>query len=198
MLKRALCLPLILLTFSCGGPEFSISYRYIPPKNNGNCLEKCQEEFSNCQLECSKKRNGCLEKVRLEAQKLYQKELEIYQREISAYNKDYTTYQRRLLEWNRNYRNLYRDYLYFKKACKKSRDYFACNRKEELEEALETLNQVKPQPPVKPNRPSFSSIVNRLSLTCPTECGCKEEYNTCYTSCGGQIIPERICVKNCK
>ncbi len=198
MLKKALCLPLFLLLVSCGGPEFAVSYRYIPPKDNLSCLEKCQEEFSNCQLECSKKRNRCLEKAREEAQKLYQRELEVYQKEITAYNRDYTSYQRRLLEWNRNYRSLYRDYLYFKKACKKSKDYFACNRKEELEEALETLNQVKPQPPTKPSRPSLSSMVSKLALTCPTNCGCKEKYNACYTSCGGQIIPERICVRNCK
>ena len=139
-----------------------------------------------------------MERVRGEAARIYRQELSAYNRELSAYQKAYSTYQRELLDWNNNYRELYRDYLYFKKRCKKDRDYYACQRKEDLEEALETLSQTRPQPPGKPVKPSLESIVRELSSTCPSDCGCKEEYDACFTSCGGRIVPEKYCVKNCK
>jgi len=198
MFKRFLTVTLLILTAGCGGPEFSVSYRFVPPPKGGECLRECDRRYSECRLNCRKERERCLEKVREKAQEIYAKELEAYNRALAAYQKAYDAYQRELLEWNRNYRELYRDYLYFKRRCKKTKDYFACRRRDDLEEALETLSNTKPRPPKKPVKPSLSGIIRELSLSCPSDCGCKEEYNACFTSCGGKIIPERICVKNCK
>lgn len=33
--------------------------------------------------------------------------------------------------------------------------------------------------------------------SCQTDCGCGDNYNTCFTSCGGQIIPQTVCVAFC-
>jgi hypothetical protein len=197
MLKKFLAGALLVLTAGCGGPEFSVSYRFVPPPEGKECLKGCEEKYSECRLKCSEEHSRCMERVRREASRIYEKELLAYQKELTAYQKAYDAYQRELLNWNRNYRELYRDYLYFKSKCKKTKDYFACQRKEDLEEALETLSNTKPKPPQKPVKPSLSDVVRELSLSCPTDCGCKEQYDACFTSCGGKIIPERICVKNC-
>jgi len=197
MFKRLLTGVFLLLVAGCGGPEFSVSYRFVPPPDGRECLKKCDEKLTRCRAECRREREECLERVRKEARDIYAKELETYNRALEAYQRAYTAYQRELLEWNRNYRELYADYLYFKKKCKKTKDYFVCRRADDLEEALETLSETKPQPPEKPAKPDLSDIVRELSLSCPTDCGCKEEYDACFTSCGGKIIPERICVKNC-
>ncbi|WP_457680218.1 hypothetical protein [Thermovibrio sp.] len=198
MFKRALALASLLLVAGCGGPEFAVSYRYVPPKDNSKCLARCEADYSSCRLSCQKKRQECLSKVRQEAVKVYSKELSAYNNALVAYQKSYSNYQKELLEWNNNYRHLYKDYLYFKKACKKTKDFYACQRRDELEEALQTLNEVKPTSPVRPKKPSLEGIVRELSASCPSDCGCKESYDACFTSCGGQIIPEKFCVRNCK
>ena len=186
------------LLLSCGGPEFSVGYRYVPPENNKTCLKSCDSRFVECKRRCMEKREKCLKDVRVRAEAIYQKELDVYQRELSAYNRAYENYQRNLLDWNNNYRKLYRDYLYFKKACKKTKDYYACDRRDQLEEALDTLNNTKPTAPVPPKKPELSEIISELSASCNADCGCKETYNACFTSCGGKIIPYKFCVKNCK
>ncbi|WP_456341596.1 hypothetical protein [Thermovibrio sp.] len=197
MFKRAL-LALFPLIFGCGGPQFAVSYRYEPPADNSSCLSRCKADYTSCRLSCLKKRQECMERVRDEAGKIYRQELRAYEKELSAYQKAYSAYQRELLNWNSNYRELYRDYLYFKKRCKKDKDYYACRRRDDLEEALQTLSRTKPEPPSKPVKPSLSQIVRELSSSCPSDCGCKEEYDACFTSCGGRIVPYRYCVKNCK
>jgi len=197
MFKKVALLALVALGCGCGGPEFSVSYRFIPPQGGGSCLKACEEKLSDCNSRCAERRERCLERAREEAKEVYAKELEAYKGELLAYQRAYSAYQRELLNWNRSYRELYRDYIYFKERCKKGKDYLVCRRADELEEALETLNQVKPQPPRRPVKPELSEVIRELSLTCPSDCGCRDEYEACFTSCGGKIIPERICVKNC-
>ncbi len=197
MVKRLLIFlfPFIL---GCGGPEFAVSYRYEPPADNRECLSKCKEELTSCELSCMGKRQECLDRVRRSAEDIYKEELKNYKRELSAYQNAYSSYQRRLLEWNRNYRKLYKDYLYFERMCKKGKDYYACQRRDDLEEALQTLSETKPTPPERPVKPQLSDIIRELSSSCPSDCGCKERYDACFTSCGGKIIPYRYCVRNCK
>ena len=195
LLTAATVVPFLI---SCGGPEFSVGYRYVPPKDNTACLQSCDSEFSKCQQQCEERREKCIEDARKRAEAIYQRELSIYQKELSAYNKAYTSYQRALLDWNNNYRKLYKDYLYFKKACKKTKDYYACDRKYQLEQALDTLNDTKPTPPAQPQKPDLQKIILELSSSCTTDCGCKETYNACFTSCGGEIVPYKFCTKNCK
>jgi len=195
-------LPVLFLSsflISCGGPEFKVAYRFVPPKDSEACLKNCRSDYEKCSKACNEKYQDCLEKARKEAERIYQKELDEYRRELSAYSKEYTAYQRNLLEWNRNYRKLYKDYVFFKEECKKHKhDYYICDRKYQLEEALNTLNEQKPSPPERPKKPEFSDILSELTSSCSLNCGCEEDYRVCFTSCGGEVIPYKYCVKNCK
>lgn len=131
--------------------------------------------------------------------KSYNELLKIYQHELKSYFFAYDVYQKKLIEWNRNYRKLYKDYVYFKEQCKKHKhNYYVCERKYQLEEVLDTLNDKKPEPPQEPKAPDFSSILSELSSACKKDCGCEEAFRTCFTACGGKVVPYRLCVKNCK
>ncbi|ADU97205.1 hypothetical protein [Thermovibrio ammonificans] len=197
MKKLLLCVAALFVA-SCGGPEFAVSYRYEPPADNRACLSGCYESFKSCKESCEDSYNACMAQVRSRAERLYRQALAVYNRELSAYRAAYATYQNRLLSWSNSYRQLYRDYLFFKRACKKSKDYYACSRKYQLEQALDTLNEKKPLPPERPEPPKLSDFVRQLSVTCVRDCGCKQQFNACFTGCGGKLIPERICVSNCK
>ena len=36
-----------------------------------------------------------------------------------------------------------------------------------------------------------------ISNACTQQCGCVQAYNTCYTSCGGTVIPHQKCIAFC-
>jgi len=188
------------LLSSCGGPTFKVAYRYVPPSDEKGraCAERCYRQFEECQSRCRESYEACLAQVRSRAVSVYEKALSLYGEELNAYQKSYSAYQNALLNWNRNYRLLYRDYEYFKRLCKKSKDYSACRRGDELEEALETLNEKKPVPPERPRKPDLQQIVRELSAACSADCGCQRSYEDCFTACGGKVVPEKFCVENCK
>jgi len=197
-MKRLIVFLLPLFFFSCGGPEFVVKYKYVPPKDSRECLKGCKEKLNSCLSSCSKRREVCLEKVRREAEKIYEKQLKVYSQKMASYSKALREYQNLLISWNEKFTSLYKDYRYFKSVCKKTKDYLACERKDELKSLLEDLNENKPKNPVKPASPDFDAIYYRLSSSCPTDCGCKDSYNACFLSCGGKLVPYKFCVKNCK
>ena len=197
MKKNLIALTLILT--SCGSPEFKVAYKYVPPKDNEKCLTQCKKEYDSCKSSCSRNYENCKEKAEEKASEVYAKLLKTYREELTAYNSAYDAYQRKLIEWNRNYRKLYKDYVYFKEQCKKHKhDYYVCERKYQLEEALDLLNDRKPEPPQKPKAPNFSSILSEFVSSCKKNCSCEELFRTCFVSCGGKAVPYRFCIKNCK
>ncbi len=188
----------LLLLSSCGGPEFAVSYSYIPPKGGNGCLKRCQENYERCRSSCADSYRKCIERSREKALSIYREEVKTYRKELSSYREAYGDYERALSEWNSSYAELERDYAYFKTACRQSNDRYACERKEELEEALRKMERGKPSPPRKPKKPEFSSLFNEIKSSCDSSCGCREDYNRCFTSCGGTLIPHKFCIKNCK
>ena len=196
-MRKAILLAVFFLA-SCGGPEFAVKYKYVPPADNKVCLETCDKKFNACVEKCSERRERCLEKVRKEAEQIYREQLREYSKQVELYNKEIKNYQNELLSWNDKFTKLYKDYRYFDAVCRRTKDYVACNRRDELRELLEDLNDEKPKKPVKPEAPSFERILARLQASCNVDCGCKDIYDACFTSCGGKLIPYKFCVKNCK
>lgn len=45
---------------------------------------------------------------------------------------------------------------------------------------------------IKRSVTSFENTSN-----CSKSCGCEDMYNTCYTTCGGQVIAKQVCVAFC-
>lgn len=35
------------------------------------------------------------------------------------------------------------------------------------------------------------------TLACNQACGCEETFNTCYSTCGGQVVTTKVCVAFC-
>lgn len=39
--------------------------------------------------------------------------------------------------------------------------------------------------------------VNTPAMSCTQNCGCNDDYRSCFSACGGTIIPHKRCVMNC-
>ncbi len=188
-----------LFLLGCGGPKYVVKYRYLPPEGKGAraCLKECETRFQACERRCQKERETCRQRVRQEATRLYQKELKTYREALKAYQRRQRLYYRELTLWHDEYRRLYEDYLFFKKACQKEKDDYACRRRRELERHLEALENEKPQEPKEPRAPELSRLLNELAASCPKDCGCQKDYDHCFLRCGGRLVPERFCLENC-
>ena len=195
---RKLIFLLTFLMLSCGGPKYIVKYEYIPPENNEGCLKKCNEVFNDCRLNCEQKKQVCFNKVHVEAQKVYEKELSDYEKALASYRQEKRNYLNEIARWNDRYNSFYRDYNYFKDICRKNKDNYACTRAEEIKEILLSLHREKPEKPEKPKKPDFHQILKELETTCRMNCSCQEVFDNCFTSCGGKLIPHRICIENCK
>ena len=55
-----------------------------------------------------------------------------------------------------------------------------------------------PPPYREPVMPTREGVRARLEKEhCQADCGCLPAYDACFTGCGGQIVRETVCVKNC-
>ncbi|WP_022854017.1 hypothetical protein [Thermodesulfatator atlanticus] len=198
-MRFILLLVLPFLLGACGGPKYVIKERYLAPMGLSGeiCLKECQQKFEKCQQNCQKEYQKCLAAVRVEAKEIYQKELLSYQNTLTTYEEELRLYRLKLSRYQENLNRLKEDYQFFKKICKRDKDQFACRRKDELAKKLARLKGQRPIAPLKPKRPSLTAIITELSATCVSDCGCKDLYDKCFLSCGGSIIPEKICVENC-
>lgn len=190
---------LLLCISACGGPKYVVKYHYLPPTEAEGraCLKKCDEDFLRCEKRCEEKEEACQREARQEASRLYQKLLEAYQEEVKAYRERLSLYRQELVHWNEDYRRLYEEYLFFKKACKKEKDDYACKRRRELERSLKSLEDEKPSPPKEPQPPKLEEIQRELAASCKQDCRCQKNYDHCFLQCGGKIIPERFCLEGC-
>ncbi len=188
-----------LFLLGCGGPKYVVRYRYLPPVDPGarKCLKECERKFQACEKRCQKEQEDCRRRARQEAVKLYQEMLKTYRQELRAYRERSRLYHRELTLWNDEYRRLYEDYLFFKKACQEEEDERACRRRRELERHLEALEHEKPLKPREPREPRLEDISRKLAASCKKDCGCQKAYDNCFLSCGGKLIPEKFCVENC-
>ncbi|TCK03387.1 hypothetical protein [Phorcysia thermohydrogeniphila] len=190
------CLSLMLA--SCGSPRYIVKYKYVPPQNSKECLKSCEVKFEECQKSCNEKFQRCINKSWEEARKIYQAELLSYRKELSAYREKRRNYLNDLIEWNEQFKRVYRDYRFFSSICRRTKERYACERKRELRELLDTVKAEKPKKPSKPKEPSLDSIFREISSKCTTQCGCQELFNNCFVSCGGKLIPYKMCIENCE
>ncbi|MEO2083430.1 MAG: hypothetical protein ABGX12_05365 [Desulfurobacteriaceae bacterium] len=197
-MKKTLLTALVCLTFSCGAPKFAVKYEYIPPNNNEACLKKCRISYTECQKKCIEEEKECKKNIRTEAERLYRESLLTYRKELESYTKALSSYRAELLDWNNEFRKIYDDYSFFRNACRKEKDKYACRREKELKEELENLEREKPTPPARPKRPSLTEILEKLERSCRRSCNCGEEFDRCFISCGGKLRPVRFCIENCE
>jgi len=196
LLSVATCLSLILT--SCASPRYIVKYKYVPPENSKECLKSCEVKFEECQKSCNEKFQMCISKSWEEARRIYQAEFQSYKERLKSYNRRRRTYLSDVTEWNEQIKKIYRDYRFFSSLCKRTKERFACEQKQELRELLNALQDEKPEEPQKPEKPSLNRIFHQVSSKCSANCKCEELFNNCFVSCGGTLIPYKMCIENCE
>ncbi len=186
----------IFLLCACGGPKYEIRYRYLPPEDPA-CLRTCEEKFSRCKESFRQERQKCLERSRKEAVKLYEEALKEYERDLALYQERLSLYRKEMLAFREKEAALRGDYRFFKKTCEERNEQYACLRAQELRKILKEMAGEKPSRPEKPSKPRLEEFLAPLRELCREEKLCEERFQKCFLACGGTLVPERICVKNC-
>ena len=191
---------LLLSLFFLGcSPKYVLKNHYIPSSKEGfvGCVQECDSKRDRCEKEAVETYEIC-------RQDAYNRTKDIYQIELIAYEKEYTLYLKELnffssshFSWQNRFNLVYQDYKYFLDKCHKHKDSYACARQGELDVNLKDLRLRKPLKPREPLRLNFNEMYEKELLTCKASNNCLNEYDKCYTSCGGEVVPYRICVENC-
>jgi hypothetical protein len=182
---------------SCG-PTYTTHNEYVPPSTPQalSCLRQCNAKLNACQNSCDTRKQSCLLKAKHMAnislpiqEKEYVNKLELYIAEKKHYD----------LEKRERHHQLSRlemDYDVYSNRCKK--DAYYCTRQNEVKRELRDLKYAATtKAPAHPTKPTLASETQRHQANCTSDCSCKPRYNSCYTSCGGQIVPHQICTHNC-
>jgi len=189
----------IALFFVGCGPRYMIKNQYIPPASSASqsCLNKCSSIRQGCQNLCQQNYQYCLDDAYAKAKAVEVEEQRAYEIAYSRYRMDAMQYEHELRNWQRDYYDYSRDLSHYQSQCERNRDAYACQKRDELQRYMKRLSHDRPREPWVPARPTFEQILVNQQSFCTTNCGCEQSYDNCFVSCGGQVIPHKICVENC-
>jgi hypothetical protein len=190
-----------LFFFGCS-PKYIVKNEYVPSIKSGFnvCLQECETKRSSCNGAFMAKVQDCKNQASLRAKDIYKLESIEYKKKYISYQESLHRYldKKRVLE--RKTQLIRRDYHYFVNKCKETREYYdryACTRARDLRQTLQYYREQKPYRPLAPEKPIFSKIYENESTLCSLNSQCESLYDKCYLSCGGKIVPHKICIENC-
>ncbi|HPY42652.1 MAG TPA: hypothetical protein PLM98_19155, partial [Thiolinea sp.] len=198
---RYLILSLVLLLTSCVSPQYQTNYRFTPPPAAAGkvCLTRCDSSLKQCKNQCALKTSQCLTKARSQAQQELPILLAAWEREMVVWEHEMDRYETELRFWEMEMRQrrLMRDLQHDLNNCRPGERN--CARYPHPHGLGSIDYWDRPQSPGSaPKRPTLESETARIQAeTCPSDCGCEETYRQCYGSCGGNVQPYQVCVKNC-
>ncbi len=188
-----------IVLFAGCAPQYAIRNQYIPPANlkSKSCLKDCNYQKQVCKQKCSDDYSDCLsyayeraKQIQIISDKSYKKRYHRYQKRLSNYNLE-------LFDWQNRYDTNYSDWRYFNDKCSKNGDRYACDREEDLRILIKQLRRNRPREPREPRYATFNEILAQEQSKCSKNCGCDNIYNSCFVGCGGEIVPHKICIRNC-
>lgn len=180
-------------------PKYVIKNQY-KPANNANfvqCSQSCNLQRQTCQENADFEYKICSQDAHNRAKDISNLEFLAYEKEYQQYLDAMNSYRRIHTSWKREFNFTYKDFVYFQEQCKTRKEKYACYRERELDKALKYMRHYKPILPQEPNKPSFQSIYKKELKNCLKSSKCDSEYDKCYISCGGEVIPHKVCVSNC-
>jgi hypothetical protein len=197
-----LAVAMVLILSGCN-PVYKKKTVYTPPASEAGllCVKSCNSDRQYCNSQCMDRYEQCKTGLSDEIQSLFNQRTQIYQTELDDYdryskisNDNYNAY---LIE-----KTKYQNRLNLASAKCNHHNNEACIKAKAFEQTLDDLNNnfseqlKKQQKPVKPN---FAVISNKyISERCSRSCNCSSIYQQCYSQCGGRIMDEQVCIKNCK
>lgn len=198
---RYLILFLMLFLVGCVSPQYQTNYRFNPPPAGAGkvCLTRCDAALGQCKNQCAAKTSQCLAKARVQAQQELPILLSAWERDVAIWEQEIARYETDLRFWEMEMRQrrLMRDL---------QRDLYRCRPGERncaryprhYGFGYPDYWDRPSSPGPAPKRPTLASETARIqAATCPTDCGCDASYRQCYGSCGGNVQPYQVCVKNC-
>ena len=178
---RTLLLLLTILVLGGCAPKYRTTYTYIEPQDPQvkSCIESCEAKRAACRETCAAAFQKCKVKADAIGKKNYERKLQQYYHDLELYTARLRRYQ------------LERDLFYGSGFCYGG---YGCGPFYrpifwEPSPAL-TLRR-----PVKPNLQE--EIMQAELKECRIDCGCQQKFDDCFQGCGGKIVTQKICIKNC-
>jgi hypothetical protein len=169
---------LVLLLAGCATPQYQTTVRMIPPAEAQGrvCVQTCEAKKTACQNDCQSRYQACAKSLEPQLEARYAEALKQYELELKRYASALRYYEMQLhFEWTNSFRHPYWPYWWNPWP----RPYF-------------------PPPYPKLEMPTRESVRAQLETSnCQADCGCLPAYDACYVGCGGQIVSETVCIKNC-
>lgn len=202
---RYLILLLMIGLTACASPQYQTNYRFTPPPvavGAGKfCLTRCDAALNQCKSQCVAKTRQCLSKARGQAQQELPILLSAWEREVVDWEKALDRYEtdRRFWEMEMRQRRLMHDLQRDLQRCRPGERHCAkYPRHTDFGSGAYYAWDRPVAPGAAPKRPTLESETARIQAeTCPMDCGCDAIYRQCYGSCGGNVQPYQVCVKNC-
>ncbi len=199
MIKYIFSFFIFILFLTGCAPEYAIKQVYIPPvgKKAKQCIRGCRISYEKCNINCNSIYNQCLNDAFQRAKDIKNIDDEQYQEKYNEYLQKLHEYNLKNFNWQNEYNQNYKDYLYFKNRCATHHDNYACNREDDLSYTIQELLNTKPKKPIQPKEESFNEIVANEQGVCSNNCGCNKNFDICFLNCGGEIQMKKICISNC-
>jgi hypothetical protein len=175
---------LAALLGGCATPQYQKSYRHEPPVDPQGqaCVQGCEEERQACQADCQARYRICLAEIEPQVEGRYLEALKQYEMDLMRYASSLRHYEMQLdFYWPGYYWPGYYGHPRFGY-------WYPWNPWPAPAVWL-------PPVPVQPTRDSVRAHLAKIN--CQDDCGCLPAYDACFIACGGKIIAEDVCVKNC-
>ena len=186
-----------LLLCSACAPRYETQTIYQYPDNyRPQCFKNCKTNLFQCEQKSLNIYNQCMDKANARSKELYEYEIKKYNANVHNYAVKEKRYQQQKEAYQVKFNDLSSDKKYFSERCNKN-DKFACEKLVNINYALNKLSA--PLSPIKnkPQAPSLNAILKTQAQHCQQHNICQQEYNACFTSCGGKVIYKQVCVGNC-
>lgn len=175
---------------SCA-PQYETRYELTPPQTAAGlqCLKPCEAKAQQCNNSCAARYESCSAKAEQQAKLDMPKRMQEYEIALAVWQERYIRYvqDKTLYDMRRDQARAMRD------LCISTQDNpRACPR------PFKSWSARPVEPENKPVAPTLAAETKRIrDATCQLDCQCDAHYRSCYSSCGGGVKPQSICVKNC-
>jgi hypothetical protein len=170
------------LLAGCATPIYQTKVQLIPPTDTAgrNCVGDCEARKTSCQTDCRVRYESCAKGVEPQVEARYIEALGQYEVDLRRYAAALRHYEMELhFGWVHGYPYAYPwgwgGWGWYPWP-----------------------GPMFPPPYPQPVMPTRDSVrAHLIDTTCQDDCGCLPAFDACYVGCGGKILRETVCVKNC-
>lgn len=175
-------LALFAVMAGCATPQYQTTVHLITPADAQGraCVQDCETHKTVCQTDCQTRYKACAKALEPQVEARYVEALKQYELDLRRYAMELRHYEMQLhFGWMHSYPHYGYPYYGFSWWDPWPWPYF-------------------PPPYPEPVMPTREGVRAQLeNLNCQADCGCLPAHDTCFVGCGGQIVRETVCIKNC-